>query len=346
MSALLAPFESPWLLWLLALAPAAAALALWLWRRRFAAESQWAARGLWRSLAPGRERARTTASAVLLALAVGGIALGLARPRWGETSERVERQGVDVVFVLDSSLSMAAPDVAPSRLFAAKSLIRRLAEALPGNRVALVEAEGEGLVLAPLTVDAAVLDLLLDTIGPGSLPVPGTLLAPALREAMRLFPEGGKKHRAIVLLSDGEDQGSALEEATRELHEAGVVVHTIGVGTPQGSPLPSPGGGAGSYKRDSDGQVVVSRLVEPVLEELARATGGSYLRVATAAADPEPIAARIRAMETRSLDTEVTNTLEERFQWPLALAVAALAAWLARPALRGPRRAPAAGGGR
>lgn len=339
-------FALPALLGLLVLAPVTVGLALWLWRRRFAAESQWAARGLWRALAPGRQRARTTGSAWLLALAVVGIALGLARPRWGETTERVERQGVDVVFVLDSSLSMSAPDVGPSRLFAAKSLIRRLAQALPGNRVALVEAEGEGLVLAPLTVDAAVLDLLLDTVGPGSLPVPGTLLAPALREAIRLFPEGGKKHRTIVLLSDGEDQGSALAEATRELHEAGVVVHAIGVGTPQGSPLPV-AGSSGGYKRDGGGQVVVSRLVEPVLEELARSTGGTYLRVTTTAADPEPIAARIRAMETRSLDTEVTSTLEERFQWPLALAVLALGAWLLRPALRGAARpAAATGGGR
>jgi Ca-activated chloride channel homolog len=334
MTRLTALFATPALLWLLLLAPAVAAASWWLWRRRLAAAAQWASRGLWRTLAPGHHQPRTTLSALLVGLAVLAVTLGLARPRWGETSERVQRQGVDVVFVLDSSLSMAATDVLPSRLFAAKTLIRRLAENLPGNRVALVEAEGEGLVLAPLTTDAAVLDLLLDTVGPGSLPVPGTLLAPALREAMRLFPEGGKKHRAIVLFSDGEDQGSALADVTRELQEAGVIVHTLGIGTPQGSPLPV-AGSAGGYKRDRDGQVVVSRLGEAVLENLAKATGGTYLRVTNSAADPAAIAARIHAMATRSLDTEVTSTLEERFQWPLALAVAALVLGMLRGPFRG-----------
>jgi Ca-activated chloride channel family protein len=317
-------FAEPRLLLLLLLAPAAAGLAAWAWRSRLRAQAEWAAIGLWRRLGASDPRRRTALAVASLAVAVLCTAIGLARPRWGERTETVERQGVDIVFVLDSSLSMAAPDVSPSRLFAAKALVRRLVEDLPGNRVALVQAEGEGVVMTPLTVDAAVIDLLLDTVAPNSLPTPGTVLGAPLEQALQLFPPGGKKHRAIILVSDGEDQGGGLEAATDKLREAGVTVDAIGVGTPQGSPIPL-ADEPNSFKRDRDGRVVVSRLGEKVLEGLARATGGVYVRATSAAADVSPVVARVRAMEKRSLDAQSLSTLEERFQWPLLAAVAALA---------------------
>lgn len=320
-------FASPHLLLLLLVAPAAAALAAWAWRMRLGAQSEWAGRGLWTRLGAGISRRRTALAVFGLGLAILGTALGLARPRWGERTETVERQGVDVVFVLDSSLSMAAVDVPPSRLFAAKALLRRLVEDLPGNRVALVQAEGEGVVMTPLTVDAAVIDLLLDTVVPNSLPTPGTVLGAPLEQAIRLFPPGGKKHRAVVLLSDGEDQGGGLEEAARKLREAGVTMHAIGIGTPQGSPLPL-AGEPNAFKRDRDGRVVVSRLGEEALEKLAADTGGKYLRATSPATDLAPVVERVRAMEKRSLDSQAVSTLEERFQWPLLLAAAALVALL------------------
>ncbi len=324
-------FAEPRLLLLLLAAPAAAALAGWAWRSRLRAQSEWAGFGLWRRLGAGDPRRRTALAVVCLTIAILGTALGLARPRWGERTETVERQGVDIVFVLDSSLSMAAPDVSPSRLFAAKALLRRLVEDLPGNRVALVQAEGEGVVMTPLTVDAAVIDLLLDTVAPNSLPTPGTVLGAPLEQAMQLFPPGGKKHRAVILLSDGEDQGGGLENAATKLRDAGVTVHTIGIGTPQGSPIPLLGE-PNAFKRDREGRVVVSRLGEKALEALAEATGGTYLRATTPAADLTPVVTRVRAMEKRSLDSQSVSTLEERFQWPLLAAVGALALLLvARP---------------
>lgn len=321
-------FAAPDLVWLALLGPLAAAAAAFLWRRRLAADAAWASRALWDRLLAAYRPRRLAFSIVALALAVAGTAVALARPRWGESEEKVERKGVDIVFLLDSSLSMSAQDVAPSRLYVAKALVRRLAEALPGNRVALVQAEGSGVVLAPLTVDGAVLDLLLDTVEPGSLPTPGTELAPALDTALNLFGEETGKHRALVILSDGEDHGGGLDAETQRLRDAGVVVHAFGIGTPQGAYLPLPGG-HGEVKRDDDGNPVLSRLQEENLEGLARATGGLYLRATSAAADPGPVAARISRMEGRTLESESLNTREERFQWPLAAAVAALLSYLA-----------------
>lgn len=336
-------FAEPHLLWLLALAPAAAAGAAWLWRRRLAADASWAARGLWGRLLPAYSRGRLALSIALLAVAVLGVALGLARPRWGAGQQEVERQGVDVVFLVDSSLSMGARDAAPSRLFVAKALVRRMAQAMPGNRVGLVQTEGAGVVLAPLTLDGAVLDLLLDTVDPGSLPTPGTELASGFEAALRLFGEGSEKHRVLVVLSDGEDHGGGIDAAVQRLRGEGVIVHTIGVGTPEGAPVPIPGG-RDEVKRMRDGGIVVSRLHEEPLERAARATGGTYLRASSAAADPAPILAEIDGMEKRTLESQALSTLEERFQWPVALAALALALHLGLGAFAPPTRESREGG--
>lgn len=311
----------------------AAVLAVWLWRRRFAADAAWASRGLWSRLMPTWSPARVRLSIACVALAILFSLLALARPRWGASQEEVERRGVDVVFMIDSSLSMGVPDVGVadaklSRLYVAKALTRRMTQAMPGNRIGLVQTEGTGVVLAPLTLDGAVVDVLLDTVEPGSLTTPGTELAPGLDAALRLFGEGSEKHRVLVLLSDGEDHGGGLEQEVARLRESGVVVHTFGIGTPDGAPVPVPGS-EGRFKRESDGSLVISRLHEDVLEGLARATGGSYTRVTSAAADPAPVLRQIDGMEKKTIESQVSSHLTERFQWPLALAVAALLLHLA-----------------
>ncbi len=319
-------FALPDLLWLALLAPAAAAAALWLWRRRLAADAAWASRGLWNRLLPAFAPRRLTLSVAALALAVLGASLALARPRWGNGEQKVERKGVDVVFLVDSSLSMGALDAPPSRLFVAKSLVRRMTRAMPGNRVGLVQTEGDSVALAPLTLDGGVIDLLLDAIDPGSLPTPGTEIAPGIETALKLFGEGSEKHRVLVILSDGEDFGGGLDGEIAKLKESGVIVYALGIGTPQGTTVPVPG--SAEVKKDQDGNTVVSQLHEETLEKLARATGGDYLRATSAAVDPAPIVNRIDRLEKRTIESQSVSTLQERFQWPLALAALALLVYL------------------
>ena len=207
----------PDILWLLLAVPVVALLAAWVWRRRLNATARWASRGLWDRLLPGRRPGRLSLWTGLLCAALIFGLVALAQPRWGQSRQQVERQGVDVVFVLDTSLSMATRDVSPSRLWVAQTLIRNLVKSLPGHRVALVQAEGDGVVMAPLTSDAAVIDMLLDAVQPGSLPMPGTELRPALEKALQLFPDGGGKHQVMILLSDGEDHGEGTEAVTAAL---------------------------------------------------------------------------------------------------------------------------------
>lgn len=320
-------FARPDLFWLLAAAPLGGALAAWLWRRRRDAETAWISLALAPRLRTGGPPRSGWAVALCVAATLAGLALALARPRWGSASETVERRGLDLIFVLDTSLSMGAADVAPSRFWLAQSLVRRLVAAMPGNRVALVAAEGEGEVLAPLTVDGAMIDLVLDGLEPGSLPLPGTRLAAALERAVALFPESGETHRAIVVLSDGEDHGGELDGAIDAVRQAGATLFTIGIGREQGAPLPVPGV-AGEFKRNARGEVVVSRLQPETLHRLATASGGESFIAYSAAFDPAPLVARVRSLGGRSIEAATVTSLEERFQWPLGAAVLALAAGL------------------
>jgi len=330
-------FADPRLLWLALAAPAGALVAFWLITRRARAEAAWVARAVEPRLRPGERPRPRLLAALLIGFAILGAALALARPRWGESTETVEQKGVDIVFVLDTSASMGAYDVTPSRLWLAQSLVRRMAAKLPGNRVALVQAEGVGVVMAPLTVDTAVLDLLLDAVEPGSLPVPGSQIGPALERAVALFPEGAEKQRVMVLLSDGEIFGENLDPVVEQLKAAGVVVHAVAVGTTAGAPVPL-AGKANEFKHTREGEIVVSRLDPKPLERLAEETGGLYFAAANATADPEPLVDRILGMDKRGIASATLTTLEERFQFPLALALAALAARLLLTPYRRPRR--------
>jgi Ca-activated chloride channel family protein len=334
-------WANPQWLWLLAAVPAAMLVVAMCWRRRLVATAAWAARGLWDRLMPTFVRRRLWWSGALFGLCLAGTSLALAGPRWGQTEQLVERRGVDIVFVLDTSLSMAATDVPPNRLFVGQSLIRGMSRELPGHRLALVQAEGDGVVMVPLTADSAVVDLLLDAVLPGSLPTPGTDLLPSMRRAFELFPKDEDKHKVIVVVSDGENHGRGLEDLADELKDAGVTVHCLGVGTLEGKPLEIPdyeGGHETQYKRDQDDNVVVSRLQERNLEMLARSTGGVYLRAGGAGTDVEPIVQRIHSMESHSFGSETVNVLEERFQWPLALAIVALVLHLLVAPFRAPVR--------
>jgi|CXWL01.1.fsa_nt_gi Ca-activated chloride channel family protein len=337
-------FARPELLALVLLGPIVGWLAAWLIHRRLRVAEAWAGRGLWDRLLAGWSPRRGRAASLLLATAAGAFGLALAQPRFGGATETVERKGVDVVYVLDVSRSMAVEDVLPSRLAVGRATIRRLVEAMPGNRVGLVAAEGTGEVFSPLTTDGGVLDLVLDTLEPGGLQVPGTVLAPALDRALELFPPGGDKHRALVLVSDGEDHGGGLEGSADRLARAGVVVIALGVGTEQGGPVPDREAEDG-VKRLADGTLVVSRLEPATLSALAERTEGLYLPVTDVAAPLEPALRAIGRLDRTSFESEQVDTRSERFQGPLLLAVLALAGYLAlrpfgtaRPA--GPGSAP------
>ena len=199
--------------------------------------------------------------------------LALARPQWGIVREKVEREGKDVVLVLDTSGSMATADVAPSRFFLARQALLQLIARLEGDRFALVAFEGEAYPLVPLTLDADALGLFLETVETGIVPAPGSSLGTGLAKGLEAFVDKERRNKAMVLVSDGEDLSGEVEAAVTRAKEAGVVVFTVGVGTEGGQPVPEldPEGRTTGYKRDEGGNAVVSRLDMTTLEAIAAA---------------------------------------------------------------------------
>ena len=335
-------FEAPAWLFGLALLPIAAVLAAWLGRRDQQRLAVFVARPLWGRVVRRPDARLAALRMALLLLGAGFVVVALARPQWGIVREKVEREGKDVVLVLDTSGSMATPDVAPSRFFLARQALLSLIARLQGDRLALVAFEGEAYPLVPLTLDADALGLFLETVEPGIVPAPGSSLGTGLAKGLDSFVDKDRRNKALVLVSDGEDLAGDVQEAVARAKEAGVVVFTVGVGTEGGQPVPELGadGRVTGYKRDESGNPVVSRLDMTTLDAMARGTGGQSYRITPADTSLAALAAALEGMEQKALAREFSYRRKERFQIPLAIGAGLLALGLLLP-LPKLRRRPA-----
>ena len=242
-------------------------------------------------------RDRWTPFAALLAIvATLGTGLALARPRWGLVTETVERRGADVVVLLDTSASMRATDVTPSRFVLARQAALSLAEKLPGDRLALVGCEGEAQVLVPLTLDTAAVALFLEALEPGIGALPGTSLAAGLATAAELMPPGTSAGRQVVVLSDGEDLEGGVDEAIAKAKSEGIVVHGVFVGVEgRGAPVPEVDvAGRPSGFKTQEGAPVLSRPDPGLLrrclgQPLGRRVGDARGHIGHAAVGRRPL---------------------------------------------------------
>jgi Ca-activated chloride channel family protein len=235
----------------------------------------------------------------------------------------VHRRGVDIVAALDTSYSMNTEDVAPNRLEKAKGEIRRLLQRSEGDRIGLVSFSGTAVVQCPLTLDHGAIELFLDAAGAGMVPEPGTSLASAIETATSAFIEKERKYKVLALFTDGEDLEGQVDKAIRKAREAGVIIYAVGVGTPQGKPIPirDSKGDVIEYRKDPDGRVVISSLDETSLAEIASETGGRYFRATTSENEIEALYNDISGLEKKELESRLFQNFEDRFQYPLALAI-------------------------
>jgi Ca-activated chloride channel family protein len=322
-------FAEPAFLWALLAVPLLAALVLVAGSRRRRALAAFAGgtshvarfRG---EVSIDRRAAKTIA---LLVAATAGI-VAAARPQWGHGTETITRKGIDLAIVLDTSKSMAAADVAPSRLARGVRAASSLLDRLEGDRIALVTFAGKPAIACPLTLDHEAVRLFLDAVDVESVSVPGTALASAIEEGIRsLGPPAAEgqeaKGRALVVISDGEDHEGGVEGAISAIKRSGVVVYAVGCGTDQGAPIPE--GESGAYKKDGQGRLVTTRLDEKPMRMLAVETGGKYFRAAAAEGEVEEIAKALAVMDASGSGTVLKTRWVERFQFPLAIALFALA---------------------
>lgn len=321
-------FAAPSYLWALLAVPALLLLHVWSEGR--------AQRRLALLISSPRLRAELTAAASaarrrwrygLLLLALGALALTAARPQLGYETEIAHRKGIDLLVMVDVSKSMLATDLPPNRLTRAKLAAQDLITHLEGDRAGLLAFAGSAFLQAPLTVDYdAVLTALAD-LDVNTIPLGGTNLEAAINLAVDAFGKAEGANRAIILMSDGEttagEADGALKAAARA-NEAGIRIFTVGVGTPEGSLIPT--GEPGSFIKDQDGKIVRTKLDEAGLDRLAKAAGGFYLRLQNGPAEMRVLAQEaLGKMKAGEIDARATRKPIERYQWPLGAALLFLA---------------------
>lgn len=252
-------------------------------------------------------------------LALLFMVFALANLQFPKAPVQEFRSGADVMFVLDVSKSMYAKDITPSRLDRARQLLIRLTERLGNNRVGLVIFAGRAYLQMPLTTDHLTARMYVSTSGPESVPAQGTVISEALRISADAFPQTDKKYRAIILVTDGEDhEKPALEEA-KMLFSSGISLHVVGVGTGAGTTFTDPA--SQLQQLNADGQVVVSRLNEEMLEELAIAASGTYQRLEKTDQVVDRLLQEIGMLDKRPMASMSTATYTHYFQWFAAIAL-------------------------
>ncbi len=271
-------------------------------------------------IAPRLSFARKRLKDYLVLAALALLIIALADPQVGTRIEEVKREGIDLVVAVDVSTSMLAKDIAPSRLEKAKHEVRSLLDKLQGDRVALVAFAGKAVIECPLTLDYGAAEIFLDVLEPGLVSKPGTSLADAVRTSLKAFPEGSRAGKAILLITDGEDHSPDLEAAIKEAADKGVVIHAVGIGSPQGVPIPL-GGADGEYKKDKQGNVIVTKLDEGTLRRIAEKTGGVYQRCSTGGDELDAIISAVTGLEKGEFGTRKFTRYEHRYQIPVFFAL-------------------------
>ena len=266
-------------------------------------------------------RQRTKATLLLLALVL--LSVSLARLQFGTHLELLKREGIDVVVALDVSNSMLARDMKPNRLEKAKQEIRSIIDRLAGDRIGLVAFAGDAFVQCPLTLDYSAARMLLEAMDVGSVSIQGTSVSSALEVAQGAFNQKEKKHKVLLLLTDGEDHEGRAEEAASEARKDGIKVYTVGIGSPAGEPIPilDRAGEQVGFKKDGNGEVIVSKLDEMTLQAIALATGGKYYYATAGEMELDKIFSEISKLEKKELEGTLVTRFDDRYQWPLLLAM-------------------------
>lgn len=309
-------------IWMWLAVAAAGIFFLGRWRRRRAL-SRFGEPELVERLAASRSAGMRLVKRLLLVAAIVLVVLAAAQPHFRKKETLVERKGIDVMIAVDVSNSMLAKDIAPNRLEKAKLELATLVQRLRGNRIGIVAFAGEAVIQCPLTLDQNAVKLFLSTISPDLISFQGTSLASAIRVSQQAFADQDKEYKALILLTDGENHEPQASEAADRAAKSGIRIFTIGIGTPDGSVLQGEFAGGGN-KRDASGQIVISKLNEALLKDVARRGGGEYFRSTRGELEIEALVRAVNQMKQKGFKKEWSVEYEENFQFFLLLAFIAL----------------------
>lgn len=270
-----------------------------------------------RQLMPSYSKTRTWVRLTMFSIGFFFFAIGLSRPQIGAKLKEHETKGAEIMIVLDVSNSMLAEDYSPNRLERAKLAISRLVDKLRDDRIGLIVFAGNSFVQLPITTDYVSAKMFLNTITTESVPIQGTAIGDAINTALRSFSAQSEKSRAIIVITDGENHEDNPVAAAAQAAEMGVRVFTIGVGSPEGKPIPMDG----ELLKDKEGNIVVTRLDESVLQEVAKAGDGVYVRAGNSEFGLNPIIDDIRRMEDEKYSSIVFEEFDEQFMYFMGIAL-------------------------
>ncbi|MBL7683055.1 MAG: VWA domain-containing protein [Flavipsychrobacter sp.] len=275
----------------------------------------------------GRIPGRAALKFVLYAAALTTIIIGWANLQKAGKAAKVQRRGIDVVVALDVSKSMLAQDIQPDRLTRAKQLVMRMMDKMQNDRVALVVFAGRAYLQVPLTVDYSAMKMMLQNVTPDIVPTQGTVISEAVDMAMNSFSQKERKYKSLIIISDGEDHDENAVSKIKEAAGTGVIVHTVGIGSPQGSTIYDPA--TKGVKMDENGNPVISKLNEEALQLMAAAGNGTYSQLRNTDEVANKLSASIDDMEQKNLGADVYTDYSSYFQYfLLAGFVLLLIEWL------------------
>ena len=309
-----ASYKFLWLLLLVPIIPAGYAIAMAMRKRRI---NRFGDPRMVAQLMPHYSRAKGWVRIILFTLAFFFFVIGLARPQIGAKLSERQTKGAEIMICLDVSNSMLAQDYTPCRLERAKLAISSLVDKLHDDRIGLIIFAGSSFVQLPVTTDYVSAKMFLSSIDAGSVPVQGTAIGDAIHTAMKSFSAQSEKSRVIILISDGENHEDDAVAAARDAAQAGIRIYTVGVGSAAGQPVPVDG----ELLRDKDGNIVVSRLDEQTLRQVADAGGGAYIQAGNEEFGLNPIINDIRAMEGELFSSVVFEEYDEQYMYFFAIAL-------------------------
>ena len=273
-------------------------------------------------LIPMASRFKYRLKFILLIISLTALIIGLANPQIGSKMEEVNRKGIDLMIAIDLSNSMLAEDLQPNRLLRAKQSISKLIDRLEGDRIGLVVFAGDAYVQLPITTDYSAAKLFLSTINTEIVPTQGTAIGKAISLCIKSFDYSNNQSKAIILITDGENHEDNATEKAQEAKELDILVHTIGMGSEQGGPIPiKKRNGQISYQKDNDGNTIVTRINEDMLKKIAQAGGGSYIRAQSTQTGLDKLFKEISKMEKSNIETKVFKDYKDQFQWFIGISI-------------------------
>jgi Ca-activated chloride channel family protein len=312
-------FENSGYLWGMLIIPILTVFYIWSRIARKRALRRFGNEEILKFLMPFASRFRPMLKFSVLMLALAFIIAGIAGPQYGSKLKKVKREGIELIIALDVSNSMLAEDIQPNRLDRSKLAISRLVDKLKDDKIGLIVFAGDAYTQLPITSDYNSAKLFLNSVNTQIVPKQGTAIGAAIALAMRSFAPGSKANKAIIVITDGENHEDDAVSVAKSAVENGIVVHTIGMGLPQGSPIPVLRNGAKEYLKDNQGNVVITKLDETMLEQIATAGDGVYVRANNAQVGLNTLFDEINKLEKTEMESLVYSDYEDQFQYFFAI---------------------------